>query len=226
MDSAYITSFDRLTNDPMRMVIPETIKSVRRSLKIKKDLRAWERLGQPVPPPHRVKEQTVFEYAQRFGIKVFFETGTYHGEMVEAVRRWFDQIYSVEVGSELFEMVRLKFASYNHIKLLHGDSAGVILEVLSILKSPALFWLDAHYSGDDTSRANFDTPIVQELKPILSHAVSNHVVLIDDARMFNGLGDYPSLRELKELVARLRSDASFGVRNDIIRIHQQTEMKR
>jgi hypothetical protein len=49
----------------------------------------WKMQGKPVPPPHFVKQSVVRKYAKKFGIKVFVETGTYHGAMVEAMRNQF-----------------------------------------------------------------------------------------------------------------------------------------
>jgi hypothetical protein len=43
--------------------------------------------GKPVPPPHFVKQSVVRKYAKKFRIEVLVETGTYHGAMVEAMRK-------------------------------------------------------------------------------------------------------------------------------------------
>jgi hypothetical protein len=84
-----------------------------------------------------------------------------------------------------------------------------------------LFWLDAHYSGEGTALADSETPVLSELDCIFSHAVKGHVILIDDARCFDGKGDYPSLPEIKTYVSERRPDLICEVRDDIIRIYSE-----
>lgn len=102
--------------------------------------------------------------------------------------------------------------------LLLGDSGIVLQEVLLALNRTALFWLDAHYSGGSTARGSVDTPIVQELDTILSLS-PNSVVLIDDARLFDGSNSYPTLTELSQYVRDKAPHWNFTVQHDIIRLH-------
>jgi len=81
-----------------------------------------------------------------------------------------------------------------------------------------LFWLDAHYSRGITARGNRDTPIWQELQTILSHPVKRHVVLIDDARCFNGTNDYPTIEEIRDLLVKRAPHYSIETKKDIVRI--------
>jgi len=46
----------------------------------------WKLRGEPIRSPHLLKQRTVREYAQRYGLRVLVETGTYYGEMVDAMR--------------------------------------------------------------------------------------------------------------------------------------------
>lgn len=63
------------------------------------------------------------------------------------------------------------------------------------------------------------TPISNEISHILQHRVPGHVILIDDARCFTGLDDYPTLDQLRETTTTKGTCDSFEVRDDIIRIH-------
>jgi hypothetical protein len=67
--------------------------------------------------------------------------------------------------------------------------------VLASIQQPALFWLDAHYSGGVTALGDTVSPISSELDVVLGHAVKGHVVLVDDAREFhNSAGSgYPGV---------------------------------
>jgi hypothetical protein len=93
----------------------------------------------------------------------------------------------------------------------------VLPQIVAGLKKPALFWLDGHYSGDQTARGNLDTPVSQELQAILSAEVQGHVILIDDVRCFDGTHDYP---HLDELLAAIRQDGRYEaeVSADILRM--------
>jgi hypothetical protein len=83
---------------------------------------------------------------------------------------------------------------------------------------PCLFWLDAHYSAGITAKGEGNTPIEEELKHIFGHeCAENNVILIDDARVFNGSNDYPLIEAVKTRV-RLAGYGSFHVEDDIIRI--------
>lgn len=55
----------------------------------------------PVRPPHRVKREIIRQYALRFRLPVFIETGRYLGGMVEAVKGVFEGVYSIELSSGL-----------------------------------------------------------------------------------------------------------------------------
>ena len=184
----------------------------------------WLESGKPIPSPHIIKEVTVKEYANKYRLKIFVETGTYLGEMVYAVRSLFDKIYSIELGDKLCERVKTKFSKYNHISILHGDSAEVLPEILHHIKEPCLFWLDAHYSEGITAKGKLITPILQELDHIFNHPVKDHVILIDDEKDFTGKGGYPTIQQLRSLVLSQGSDYEFEVKGDIIRIHKREKL--
>lgn len=82
------------------------------------------------------------------------------------------------------------------------------------------FWLDGHYSGFETAKGDLETPVSSELESILRSKI-NHIILIDDARLFTGKNDYPSVEELKNYVLSKKNYYSFEVENDIIRIYHE-----
>ena len=108
----------------------------------KKRLADWEARGCPAPPPHAHKQRVLREYAERYDLRVLVETGTFRGDMVEAMKRTFDQIYSIELSQTLFEEARRRFKSETHIQILQGDSASVLGDVMKKINAPALFcWM-------------------------------------------------------------------------------------
>lgn len=129
-------------------------------------------------------------------------------------------IWSIELDDALYERAVELFKADPAVKLLHGDSAAMLQQVLGQLTQPALFWLDAHYSEDFTAKGSKETPILEELELVMGHAVKGHVVLIDDARSFVGERDYPTIDEIKRFIADRDPGASVVVEDDIIRIHR------
>ena len=87
------------------------------------------------------------------------------------------------------------------MRLWHEDSAAVLPEVLNHVDSRCLFWLDGHYSEGITSRGSLDTPIVEKLKHIFFASVPPHLIVIVDARSFNGMNGYPCMHALLQFVA-------------------------
>lgn len=183
-----------------------------------RDYWRWLKNGMPAPPPHGIKQGVVKEYAKTYNCRLFFETGTYLGDMIQAVKDDFKYIYSVELSEQLYRQAQLRFKNNNNITLLQGDSGKVIREILKQIRESCLFWLDAHYSGGITATGNKHSPIIEEINTILKHSIKNHVILIDDARMFVGKDGYPELSEVKETVAMLRPELKIAVEKDIIRI--------
>lgn len=178
----------------------------------------WRINNKPVPPPHFIKQRIIKNYAKKYSLEIFIETGTYLGETVMSVRNRFKQIFSIELNQPLFERAKNIFIKYPHIQILHGDSSTVLISILSKIDKPALFWLDGHYSAGITSKGSLNTPILKELELILKHKINNHIILIDDARCFIGKDDYPTITELKSYIKNINPKINFRVDNDIIRI--------
>ena len=179
----------------------------------------WYIKGKPSPAPHIVKEKMITK--NRGNRTILIETGTYLGEMVIKMRHNFQKIYSIELDKKLFEAAQERFQHDQTIEILNGDSGEVLQMLLPKTTAPTLFWLDGHYSGGVTSKANLNTPIYRELNTILAHPVSDHIILIDDARLFVGEHDYPTLLDLENFISQKTNGHTFSVINDIIRITYQ-----
>jgi len=191
---------------------------IMRSYRLRQEYQQWLKAGRPVPPANLYKHMVVREYAKKFKLRVFVESGTYLGEMISAVQKVFDKIYSIELDQALYEKAKAKFAGKKRIVIFQGDSANVMPSVLALIDRPSLIWLDGHWSGGFTTKGVLNTPIRGELRHIFAHSVRGHVILIDDARCFTGKDDYPTLDELRDLVHSAGSHRRFEVKDDIIRI--------
>ncbi len=179
---------------------------------------SWKLSGCPVPPPHIIKQRVLLNYAKRYALRTLIETGTYLGDMVYALKDNFQIIYSIELSETLSQKATARFEKFPHVNILQGDSGEVLPKLLSGLQAPCLFWLDGHFSDGVTAKGTLDTPIVQEVIAILQHSCKTHVILVDDARMFNGSNDYPTMEEFKFLIGKHRRGLNVQVEHDIIRI--------
>jgi len=197
---------------------PVMIRTWLRARRDRRTIAEWERRGRPVPPPHVVKQRVLREHAERYGLRTFVETGTYRGDMVEAMKPWFERIYSIELGRDLFAAARRRFRKAAHVELIQGDSARELGGVVQRLHGPALFWLDGHYSAGDTARGDQDTPIYAELDHILAAPDLGHVIVIDDARAFGSDPAYPTIDELRRYVLGRCPSVRIAVEDDSIRI--------
>jgi len=151
------------------------------------------RLG---PAPHSVKYRNIMALADAFGATAFIETGTFRGDMVAKVLHRFDPIFSIEVFPPLAQAARHRFARDTNVSILEGDSSTFLSTAIAAARGRIIFWLDGHYSGPGTGRSTGDSPICQEMEIIFLARVSqgfHDIVLIDDARLFDGTDGYPEL---------------------------------
>jgi hypothetical protein len=186
--------------------------------KAEKAIRKWERNGRPVPPPDIIKRNALKEYAEKYNLKVFVETGTLHGETVEAMKGFFEKIYSIELSAALYEKASERFKNDKQISIIQGDSGKKLGPLIQSLEQPALFWLDGHYSAGETARGDTDTPIFEELNHILGSSERRHVIIIDDARCFGIDPAYPNISALEKFILSKRNDVKISILNDSIRI--------
>lgn len=189
------------------------------SFKNKREYRRWLTGGKRGSPPHLHKKRIILEYAIAYNLKTLVETGTFLGEMVADVREYFDKIISIELSEALFERASKKFAKDQNIEIVQGDSAEILSQILLSLDKPALFWLDAHYSGGITAKGQINTPVYKELIDIFEYSSGLDVILIDDARMFVGENGYPDLDDIRDLIDARLPEFNFCVQEDIIRIY-------
>ena len=138
--------------------------------------------------------------------------------MVEAMRKSFDRIYSIELSTEVCVEAKKRFQRVKHVEVIHGDSGIELGKVMNGITQPALFWLDGHYSGGITVKGNKDTPIYEELGHILNAPDRGHVVIIDDARLFGADPAYPSIEDLTNFIRSRTPDISIDIQDDMIRL--------
>ncbi|MDB5206502.1 MAG: hypothetical protein JWR72_1577 [Flavisolibacter sp.] len=176
--------------------------------------RKWVKAGSGLPVSHLSKQERVKHYAKRNNVSVLVETGTYLGDMVFAMQDQFQQLFSIELSHHFYQRAVERFKKFSKVKIIKGDSGEVLKTLVPTLSSPALFWLDGHYSGGQTAKGEKECPIFEELNNILSSPF-NHIIMIDDARLFVGEKDYPTIRELKEFIVKKKPGSEFALENDV-----------
>lgn len=187
--------------------------------KQKNVLSSWEvNLPRMGPLPHILKQFTVKDYAYKYDCVTLIESGTFEGDMIKACLPSFSKLYSIELDKDLFESAVDKFRESPTVNILNGDSGKKLPEILKEVNKRCVFWLDGHYSAGITAKGELETPIVKEIESIFNHTVSDHVILIDDARCFDGTNDYPRLEEFIQELYKRKSDIRVEVYNDIIRV--------
>lgn len=177
----------------------------------------WKRSDKQTLPPHGIKQDAILQIKDVSGIDVFVETGTYKGNMIWAVRNCFNEIYTIELNKTLASEASKRFEKFNHVEVIQGNSGEVLFDLVPKIKKPAIFWLDGHYSGGITSKGDKDCPIYEELEAIFKSGL-NHILLIDDARLFVGKNDYPTFAELKKTILEVYPKSKIEIIHDFIKV--------
>ena len=205
--SGIVRSIKKFLPEPVRQIGFDIISSMER--------KKWEKAGRPIPPPNAIKQEVVTLAAKENNLKVLIETGTYLGNMIFAQRKNFQKLFSIELSPVFHQEAEKRFRRHNHIEILFGDSAHVLPKIMGNVKEPALFWLDGHFSGGETAASH--CPVLDELKAILVSPFQ-HIILIDDARCFDGTDGYPTIEEIKTILEKKTKGYDLKIETDIIRI--------
>jgi hypothetical protein len=171
-----------------------------------------------IPPPPVVKFKALVTYRNLYQINILIETGTFEGEMVRKCHGHFREIFTIELDEQLVIKARQRLSKFKNIHIIQGNSADKLSEILAYIKEPALFWLDAHYSGGITAKGDSETPLMDELRIIGTHAIKEHIILIDDARLF-GSGDYPEISKIKDQLYIINPNYKILIESDILRAY-------
>lgn len=112
---------------------------------------------------------------------MFIETGTeWSGGILTALCvGFYREIYSIDTNDDHYYMAMELFAGNPSVHPALGNSAIVLGNILKTINEPALIWLDAHSKNEPN-------PLFAELKAISEHSIKNHIIMIDDRRMWGG----------------------------------------
>lgn len=113
----------------------------------------------------------------------FVETGTYEGDAVQkALDAGFQYCYSIELSEKYFKYATERFKGNPRVRIIQGDSALILWDVIRYINWPITFWLDGHYSRGDTALGKYCSPLIAEIEQIGKHWNNKHTIIIDDMR--------------------------------------------
>lgn len=151
-----------------------------------------------------IRTDSRFGVLHRTGCAGFVETGTLFGHTTLAASYWFDRVTTIELSPDLHAQAARHLAHRPNIRCLQGDSVDVLARLIPDLPGPTLFFLDAHWSGDnsvdwqasanwggyptntarriapDLGEAETQAPLRHELEAIAGTLAVPAVVVIDD----------------------------------------------
>jgi len=128
--------------------------------------------------------QNLVEWIQdTLKVPTFVETGTNRAETAVWASAKFANVFTIEAFEPLFRAAVNKYSNLKNICFLHCESCTHLTRIVTKLDSQAVFWLDAHWCGENTHGISAECPVIEELR-IINESPLPHIVLIDDARLF------------------------------------------
>lgn len=138
----------------------------------------------------------ISSFKEKYNLAYFVETGTGKGVSLDyALTHNFEQYYSIEIHSIIFNEGKIKYQNYNNVNLFNDNSLNGLEQILKDIDPciPILFWLDAHFPGADYGYSSYNDekntdlriPLMRELEVIKKYRTENKdVILIDDLRIY------------------------------------------
>ncbi len=152
-----------------------------------------------------IPENEVKFFKELIGLEIFVETGTYIGNSAKKMSCLFQKVYTIEKSETMFNIATNNLKSIENIILLKGDSRELLNSILRN-NDNILFWLDAHWSGEETYGQEDECPLIEELHTIFRYS-KNCMILIDDARLFvappprpHKMENWPSLKDIATIM--------------------------
>jgi hypothetical protein len=130
-------------------------------------------------------------------ITYFVETGTYKAQTTLEMAKIFIT-YSIELSAPLYHEAYVKCQGNKNVQLFHGDSIKLLPIITTWIDSKdqkAVWFIDAHQSGPDTTNNGELVPLFAEIELILNHIKepAGHVFILDDARLFDAFDDWKGI---------------------------------
>lgn len=152
----------------------------------------------------------------------FVETGTAFGKSAAWASQRFTKVYTIERSEEMYAHAQKAYGQLANVSFLQGDSREHLRSIVSQLARPAIFWLDAHWSGGETYGEGDECPVLDEVA-IIDAAGPDHLLLIDDARFFlappphpHRAEQWPTIVQTVAALVRVVPDRAVVILDDVI----------
>lgn len=154
------------------------------------------------------------------GATTFIETGTNRAATALWAADHFSSVVTIEGQPELHAAAAAQ--GRRNMRFILGDSRTALAPVLSDTTGPAVLWLDAHWCGQQTYGTSSECPVLAELDAVdrLQH---EHIILIDDARLFTApppsphrAEDWPGMVELAFALSPAHRPRYAAICDDVI----------
>lgn len=114
---------------------------------------------------------------------IFVETGTYLGETIFQMEKFFKILHTIEIKEEFHRIIKSRYTG-DKITFHLGDSSNILNELVDDLTDNTIFFLDGHWSSGDTGRGEKDCPLMEEVEAIMKKFNHSAILIIDDYRLF------------------------------------------
>lgn len=123
---------------------------------------------------------------EKFGITTLVETGCHTGDgIVAALAAGCKVCYSCDIDPEKVDRCKELFRGQD-VHLFNESSIKFIARIVSEVKEPVIFWLDAHFPAVFTEKKfevdKWDWPLMEELRQIALRPPCD-IILADDTRI-------------------------------------------
>lgn len=158
---------------------------------------------------HGIPRKLALELRDKYSLKVFIETGSYVGGTLFWASLHFEKVIGIEISRFYYRFAKNACGGAKNVVLIRGDSRHELSRALLLAKSPALVWLDAHWSSDleADKPERGENPLLDELKALNADG-RPHVILVDDATLFDPPfnDEWPDIGDIRALLEELPRD--------------------
>lgn len=152
----------------------------------------------------------------------FVESGTFKGATASWAADLFERVITIELSPEIHKETSTRLAAKSNISFRLGHTRDVLASILPEMRAPAIFWLDAHWSGLNTAGKEDECPLLEELS-LLNASQVNHCILIDDARLFTAppplphrASEWPTIWQVYDALQQGQSRRFVIIQKDVI----------